>query len=101
MQIEATPSSEVTESAVSLATGFSLEGEGFGTRPRTDRPHSISLFAPDHGSPRDGAARRLDVLIGVGIGAAMMYYLDPDRGPQRRAAARDRIAALLARVVAD
>lgn len=32
------------------------------------------------------------LLISTGIGAAAMYYLDPERGPYRRAKARDQLA---------
>ena len=38
---------------------------------------------------RIGRARAL--MSGIGVGAALMYFLDPDRGPRRRALMRDRI----------
>jgi hypothetical protein len=97
MEIGPTATSEVSEGTAPAASGVTVYAEGFGTRARTDRPHSISLFRADRDPARDGAARGLDVLLGIGIGAAVMYYLDPDRGPERRAAARERIAALFAR----
>jgi osmotically-inducible protein OsmY len=30
-------------------------------------------------------------LVGVGVGAALMYFLDPDRGKRRRALVRDKV----------
>lgn len=92
MEIEATVTTEVTGLAVSVASDVGPDAEGFGTRPPTGRPHSISLFGPDSKQSRDdGPSRGLDVLLGVGIGAAVMYYLDPDCGPRRRAVVRDTI----------
>jgi hypothetical protein len=92
MEIEATATTEVTELAVPLTSpAASADAEGFGTRPQTGRPHSLSLFAPDRSPTRDGGVRGLDVLLGVGIGAAVMYYLDPDGGARRRAVVRDKI----------
>jgi hypothetical protein len=91
MEIEATATTEVTETAVSVVSGTGADADGFGTRPRTDRPHSISLSGPHRTPVRDSAWRGLDVLLGVGIGAAVMYYFDPDGGPRRRAAVRDKI----------
>jgi hypothetical protein len=38
--------------------------------------------------------RTLSVLVGVGAGAALMYFLDPMHGPRRRAGARDRVRSL-------
>ena len=32
-------------------------------------------------------------LVGVGVGAALMYFLDPDRGRRRRALVRDKVEA--------
>jgi hypothetical protein len=91
MEIEATAATEVTGLAVSLASDVSVHAEGFGTRPQTGRPHSINLFGPSRSESRDRPSRGLDVLLGVGIGAAVMYYLDPDGGPRRRARVRERI----------
>ena len=63
-----------------------IHGGAFGVRPSTGRPHSINLF----GAPRDGAqtvaSRGAELLLAVGIGAALMYYLDRDRGSERRSA---------------
>jgi hypothetical protein len=101
VETEATTAYEVTEIAVPAGSEVGTEAEGFGTRPRSDRPHSMSLFGPDRTPGRVGAARGLDLLVGVGIGAAMMYYLDPDQGPRRRAAARATIVALFGREPAD
>jgi hypothetical protein len=91
MEIGATATTEVTELGVSVSGGVGADAEGFGTRPLTDRPHSLSLFGTDRSPAHDGTSRGLDVLLGVGIGAAAMYYFDPDGGPRRRALARDRI----------
>ncbi len=32
-------------------------------------------------------------LVGVGVGAALMYFFDPDRGKRRRALVRDKVEA--------
>jgi hypothetical protein len=42
--------------------------------------------------------RRVGFLTGVALGAAAMYFLDPDRGRGRRARTRDRLAARRRRV---
>lgn len=36
----------------------------------------------------------LRLLFGIGAGAALMYFLDPDRGERRRAMARDKAIGL-------
>lgn len=36
----------------------------------------------------------LSFLAGAAIGAGLMFLLDPDRGPRRRALARDRVASV-------
>jgi hypothetical protein len=41
-----------------------------------------------------GSPKRL-LLLGVGAGAVLSYFLDPDRGSRRRALARDRMVAML------
>jgi hypothetical protein len=91
MEIEAT----TTEITVGPTTGIDAHAEGFGTRLQTGRPHSISLFGASSTAERQGTARGLDVLLGVGIGAAVMYYLDPDGGARRRGAARDTIVRVV------
>ena len=47
-------------------------------------PTRADASAP--GSPN----RTLTLLAGIGIGAAVMYFLDPDRGARRRALVRDK-----------
>lgn len=39
--------------------------------------------------------RNLMTLVGAGAGAALLYFLDPDRGARRRALVRDRAVSLL------
>jgi hypothetical protein len=95
MEIETTATTEVAELAVPTAGGICAHAEGFGIRPQTGRPHSMSLFGSDRSQPHDGPSRGLDVLVGVGIGAAVMYYLDPDGGPRRRALVRDKIVGAI------
>jgi hypothetical protein len=57
----------------------------FGTRPSADRPHSMNLCAARGGPSAGSAGRAADILLGVGLGAAVMYYLDPVAGADRRA----------------
>jgi hypothetical protein len=89
---------EVTTSNAS-AGGVAAEADGFGTRPSRERPHSIRLDGGPTGPDGWPVSRGLDVLLGVGIGAAAMYYLDPAAGSHRRARASRVIAR--AGVVAD
>lgn len=73
-----------------------MEPEVFGIRPVTGRPHSINLQpAPRVGTPQP-SSRGVDLLVGVGIGAAIMYYLDPDAGAARRARARGAVVEAVA-----
>lgn len=56
--------------------------------------------APSQARGREAAAERssgtaLTLLTGLGLGAALMYFLDPDRGARRRALVRDRTASAL------
>ncbi|MFN2565547.1 MAG: hypothetical protein ABR499_11145 [Gemmatimonadaceae bacterium] len=85
-----------TVGAVPTAPGDAGGGDPvFGTRQSTDRPHSLSLSAAGPTLPHGGATRGADVLLGVGIGAAIMYYLDPDGGARRRARIRDTVVRAL------
>src|ERR687885_2648848 len=72
--------------------GLHNEPEPFGIRPSRGRPHSMSLFRPS-ATPLNGGgiSRGADVLLGVGLGAAVMYYLDPAHGAARRALLREKI----------
>jgi hypothetical protein len=63
-----------------------IHGGVFGIRPSADRPHSINLFGAPHEAAQQVVSRGADLLLCVGIGAALMYYLDRDRGSQRRTA---------------
>jgi hypothetical protein len=91
MEIEVAASSEVAGPTMPIDGGVGADAEGFGTRVRTDRPHSMNLFGARHSTTRDNGERALDLLVGVGIGAAAMYYFDPNAGARRRAATLDRI----------
>jgi len=79
--------------------GGSAEEEVFGTRPSRHRPHSLSLASSSRGEASGAGAWGMDVLLGVGLGAALMYYLDPDRGARRRARATDALIRALGGVV--
>jgi hypothetical protein len=81
--------------AVSAAVDAGTEADGFGTRPSSGRPHSIRLDGGSAGSESGLPSRGLDVLLGVGIGAAAMYYLDPTVGSRRRALAESSPATRL------
>jgi hypothetical protein len=73
--------------------------EGFGTRPSSGRPHSIRLDGGPIGSGARSVSRGLDVLLGIGIGAVAMYYLDPTAGSRRRARAESSPTTRLLAVV--
>jgi hypothetical protein len=94
MEIEATTAApEAPLAGTREADGDGVRGEEtvFGTRPTRGRPHSIRLSGGTRGQAMRPASRAMDVLLGIGIGAAIMYYLDPLSGAQRRARVRDRI----------
>ncbi len=38
--------------------------------------------------------KTIALLSGIGVGAALMYVLDPDRGRRRRALARDKAVSI-------
>ena len=79
MQTEAT-----TGIIVAPATDMAPIDEGFGTRPSAHRPHSMNLFGNGDDGSRDIGSRAMDLLVGVGIGAAVMYYLSSERGSRGR-----------------
>jgi hypothetical protein len=93
------PEPTAIEPSMSKAEGLAHEPDPFGTRRSSGRPHSMSLFrsspAPLNGG---GVSRRVDLLLGIGLGAAAMYYLDPDHGAARRALLWDKVAHTLARL---
>ena len=83
-----------TVPSVPSALNAGLDAEIFGSRPSSDRPHSMSLFKS---SPRQAGAsssRSVDILLGAAAGAAIVYYLDRERGRERRARARAEIERL-------
>lgn len=41
-------------------------------------------FSEPYLEPRRSSSARMALLAGIGIGAAVMYFLDPDRGTRRR-----------------
>jgi hypothetical protein len=101
MEIEAT-TTEIILPAAASPIGDTIDAGAFGTRPATGRPHSINLFGAQRDVARKVASRGTDVLLGVGIGAVLMYYLDRDRGSGRRAtlgtALEDLALAVIGRV---
>jgi hypothetical protein len=82
MEIEATTTEIILPPARSATDG--ALGGAFGIRRQTSRPHSISLFGAARDDARTVASRSAPLLLGVGIGAALMYYLNRERGTQRR-----------------
>ena len=81
MEIEATTTEIIMPPVTSP-----IHGGAFGIRPSTGRPHSINLFGARADAAQTVASRGAELLVGVGIGAALMYYLDRERGPHRRSA---------------
>jgi len=81
-----------TRAAVAV-NDVAADAVGFGTRPSRERPHSMRLDGGSTAQVAGAVSRGLDVLLGVGIGAAAMYYLDPASGSRRRARSRDAIGA--------
>lgn len=45
----------------------------------------------------DTGTNRIALFVGIGLGAALMFMLDPDRGGRRRALVRDKSVKLLRR----
>ncbi len=66
-----------TTNAAAAASGVTPESVAFGIRPSTGRPHSIRLEAGALAREAGSGSRGLDILLGIGIGAAAMYCLDP------------------------
>lgn len=82
----------------SLAYGGSLDEQGLDEHDEENLSHGASLAQTGDG--RAGAQacgmslnKTLLLLGGVGLGAALMYILDPDQGRRRRALARDKIVS--------
>lgn len=97
MGIEAT-----TTEIILPPTGLPNQGAAdatFGIRSQTGRPHSINLFGAQREGAQIVASRPAQLLLGVGIGAALMYYLDHDRGSQRRSALGEAIEELALTVI--
>jgi hypothetical protein len=97
MEIEAT-ATEITVPLTSTPAHGGMEA-AFGTRRSTGRPHSINLFGAQPDGVSAAASRSAQLLLGVGIGAALMYYLDKDRGSHRRSALGDAIEELALDVI--
>jgi hypothetical protein len=85
-----------TANAAAGSKAEPAESDVFGIRPDTGRPHSICLQAASRDSSSHPSSRGLDLLVGLGIGAAAMYYLDPQAGPARRARLSGALAGTLA-----
>jgi uncharacterized membrane protein len=60
-------------------------------RPDTEQKKSMGMLMAIKQQTRQGLA----ALGGLGVGAGLMYMLDPDRGRRRRAMARDQIVQAL------
>jgi uncharacterized protein (TIGR00106 family) len=71
----------------SVATGAQAARLNGGA-PRSPVPGSSA------GAER-ASGKGLTLLIGLGLGAALMYFLDPDRGARRRALVRDQASSAL------
>ena len=83
-------SEPVTGERASSAGPAPEPGE-FGSRPRNHKPHSIDLFGLSVNQVGGQRTSGLDLIVGIGVGAALMYYLDPQLGRARREAIRRRI----------
>lgn len=88
-----------------LAYGGGLDNKGLGGKSVDDFSQGRelgsrgilrgqSLSGRSSGSSRGGANTALLLLYGVGIGAGLMYLLDPNQGRRRRALLRDKLIAL-------
>ena len=86
---------DATAAGAMALGGSTAEDDVFGTRPSRERPHSMSLSGAA-AAPSTAAPRGVDILLGVGLGAAIMYYLDPTGGARRRARALDALGAAAA-----
>jgi hypothetical protein len=90
MEIEAT-----SEQIVARTPNVAPDAEGFGTRSSRSRPHSINLYGNGHDGSRDAASRGFDLLLGLGVGVAAMYYLDAEHGARRRDGVKELMRAVL------